>query len=325
MSHSYYGYYSDTRSAGARKEELALHGQHRVKEKEMTSFFNKKTAPENFIKKTNTVYKSIPLINLKEKGIWNARLDKILPCLPKDAWIAGGFLRAMIAGEDDTNGDIDFFFHSEEGFDAMMDLIKYPSSVPGGQKAFNYYTIPEYENIKKLRIVDCESLVGFRPNVQLIRLYWFETPENVIDSFDFTICQFITDGKTLWFNPQAFDDVKTKTIREHRKSNDSITRLNRILKYTNKGYKAPSELFSEIEAEATTFLKTYKDITKYFYLDASESNIHKRSGSPLQHAWDYLETAPASAAAYAKVKRKDNKPKLKIDMPDRKNYTWDGS
>lgn len=167
--------------------------------------------------------------------------------MPKGAWIAGGFLRSIIAGEDESGGDIDFFFQNEEAFNKTPDLIKYPSSVAGAEKVFNYYSIPEYENISKLRIIDCESFAAFRLNIQLVRLFWFESPEHVVDSFDFTACQFITDGKTLWYNLQGFEDIKTKTLRAHRETGDAIAALNRILKYQNKGYRIDPVRFEEAE------------------------------------------------------------------------------
>lgn len=323
------------------KEKMA-YSYYTVEEKAMSSFFNKKTAPQHIAKKTDTTYKTMPLKELKAKGIWNSRLDKIIPYIPKGAWIAGGFLRALVANEDDSGGDIDFFFHTEEAFNQMLDLIKYPTAKPGAEKAFGYYALPEYEAIEKLRIVDCESLISTRPNIQLVRLYWFDSPEHVIDSFDFTVCQFITDGETLWFNPQSFDDIATKTIREHRPTNDAIATLNRILKYQRKGYKISTEEFSNVEKGAVALLENPAEITQYFYRDRVETATHKHPESHLKYVWDYLETAPASRAAYIKAMKKEKQPYgtggtvtitggtstgtyIKLDNIARTNYSWDGS
>lgn len=302
-------------------------GYWEVETKAMTSFFNKDTAPKHITKQTNSKYESMPLIMLKERSMWSKRLEKIIPYIPKDAWIAGGFLRSIIAAEDDSDGDIDFFFHTEESFSRTMDLIKHPSFY-GAEKVFNYYRIPEYDNINELRIIDCESLVAFRPNIQLVRLYWFNSPEHVIDSFDFTVCQLITDGKTLWFNPQAFEDIKTKTLRQHRETGDAIAILNRILKYQSKGYKISQNAFDIAEKNAIKTLSSPDEVIKYFYLDDAENNKHKRSVSPVQRAWDYLETAPASAALYANIKKKkvvEKKQKIFLDTSVKKMHTWDGS
>jgi len=309
-----------------------------VVENAMSSFFNKKNAPQHISKRTDSIYKSMPLDELKKDGRWNKRLDKIIPYIPEGAWLGGGFLRAMIAGEDELDGDIDFFFGTEDGFNKMLDMIKYPTSIYGAEKAFSYYSIPEYENLNKLRIVDCESVVEFRPNIQLVRLFWFDSPEHVIDSFDFTVCQFITDGKTLWYNPQAFEDIKTKTIRFHREMSDSIAVLNRILKYQSKGYKMAPELFKIAEENAVATLNNPGKLSEYFYNDKVENDIHKRSKSALGRAWDYLETAPAASEAYARAMKKKTIPtrweppyagghtqKIVIDNTVRIGHSWDGS
>lgn len=299
-------------------------GYWEVEAKAMTSFFDKKNAPANLSKRSGIKYKSMPLFELKDKNMWNARLEKIIPYLPDGAYIAGGFLRAMIAGEDDSNGDIDFFFHTEEAFNKTLDLIRNPSSIPGAEKAFNFYAIPEYEDIKKLRIIDCESLVSFRPNIQLVRLYWFDSPEHVIDSFDFTVCQFITDGKTLWYNPSSFDDLKNKVIKQHRETNDAISILNRVLKYQGKGYNISREDFAVVEEKAIKTLGSSDEMAKVFYMEKLESGIHKRDGNVLQRALDYLETAPASAEAYARLRKKKVE-KKKVVHAARVEHNWDGS
>lgn len=292
-----------------------------VEEKAETSFFNKRNAPAHIAKRTPTKYGSIPLADLKAKGVWNPRLENIAKHLPKDVWIGGGFLRAMIAGEDELGGDVDFFFRTEEGFNKLLAMIKEPSVET--MKVFGYYTIPNANTVSKLRIVDCESVANFRPNLQLVRLFWFDSPEHVIDSFDFTVCQFITDGTTLWFGPKSFEDVTERKLRWHRETGDSIAAFNRILKYQEKGYKMPKEGFEKAEKEALAMLNDPDEMTKHFQQDKIETEIHKHPVSHLHRAWDYLSSAPLTRSAYAKaVKRKDGKPK---PIERRTSYNYDGS
>lgn len=291
-----------------------------VEERATSSFFNKRNAPTHIVKRTHTKYASMPLSELKAKGVWSPRLDRIIPYLPKDVWIAGGFLRAMIGSEDDSAGDVDFFFHSEDGFNKLLATIKDPP--PGAEKAFGYYSISNYENLSKLRIVDCESMANFRPNLQLVRLFWFDSPEHVIDSFDFTVCQFITDGKTLFFNPKSFDDVRERKLRWHRECDDSIAALNRILKYQEKGYKMSKDTFEAAEAAALRMLVNSDEMVKYFHQEKLETSIHKHPVSHLQRAWDYLSTAPLTRSAYAKAKKKEIKPK---PLDRRTDYNYDAS
>lgn len=295
-----------------------------VQEKALTSFFNKKNAPEHLSKRTSTTYGTMPLFDLKVKGTWNARLEKIAQILPKDAYIAGGFLRAMIAGEDELGGDVDFFFHTEVAFDKTLEMIRNPSSVKDGKKVFNYYSLPEQETIKKLRIVNAESVAQFRPDLQLVRLFWFDSPQHVIDSFDFTVCQFATDGTTLWFGPKSFEDIETKTIRWHRETGDGINALNRIIKYQQKGYKISAEGFHLAEQAALKMLNSTDAMTKHFSQDKIESEIHKHETSVYQRAWDYLTTSPITRSSAAKALKKKNE-RRSVDKPVRTTYSYDGS
>lgn len=293
-----------------------------VEEKAATSFFSKKNAPNHITKRTGTTYGSMPLLDLKAKGIWSSRLERMVKYLPKDAFIAGGFLRSMIAGEDELDGDVDFFFKTEDAFEKVLSMIKEPPD-----KVFNYYTLPENKvhDFKKFRIVDCESAANFRPNLQLVRLFWFDGPEHVIDSFDFTVCQFVTDGKTLWFGPKSFEDVQSRTLRWHRETGDAIAALNRIIKYQHKGYKISQELFDITEQQVLKMLNSPDELSKHFRQDKIESEIHKHGESVYQRAWDYLSSAPVTRSAAIKALKKKDDRKTSVDKVVRTSYSYDGS
>lgn len=277
-------------------------------EENMTCFYNNKTAPSYIINNSDVEYKSMPIDELKDMGINSTRLNKIISELPFGAWIAGGFLRSVISSEDDTDGDIDLFFNSEDSFQKMMEIIKNPKTI-NAKKAFGFYNINDYADITKLRLVDCESLIEFRPKIQLIRLYWFKTAINVIDSFDFSVCQLITDGKTLWYGPHTLDDIKTKTIRRHLDTGDAVCSLNRILKYQAKGYKISKDEFKTIEASAISLLDDPNWVSKYFYFDSIENKLHDRTISPMSRVMNYLETSIESAAIYKKAMKKSTSKK----------------
>ncbi len=271
------------------------------------AFYSSINAPDYFVNATDTIYKSIPLDVVKKQGIWNNRLDRMLPLLPDNTWIAGGFLRAMIAGEDDRNGDIDLFFGNSDAFNKTLNMIKHPTKET--KNVFGWYSIPEYETaIENLRVVDCISDMMFRPNLQLIRLWWFNSPIKVIDGFDLTICQVAIDKENLYFNPKAFDDIQSRTINMHRYTGSALSMLNRILKYKDKGYAVDPALFDKIEADALKVLKTPNEINEYFYADKQNTSMQKRPISFLKHAWDYLEENPKTTEAYKKAMKVIRRP-----------------
>lgn len=258
--------------------------------------------PERFVKRTLTKFESMPLIQLKEMGFWNRRLDKIIPFLPKGAWIAGGFLRSIVADEDDSQGDIDFFFNNEKAFSQMLDMIKNPPKE--AKNIFGYYNIAVETPTDQLRVVTCHSEVMNRPDIQLIRLFWYESPEHVIDGFDFTVCQLATDGEKIYYNPLTFDDIRTKTIRPHRDNVDAIVMLNRLIKYSKKGYKVSSDFFDEVEVGAIEMFNNDEAIQDYFYKDKNDSETHGHPASFLKYAWEYLAEHPKTSAKFAKMTKR---------------------
>ncbi len=267
-----------------------------------------KEVPERFVKRTSTQYASMPLTQLKEMGLWSKRLEKIIPFLPEGAWIAGGFLRSIIAGEDDTDGDIDFFFQNDDAFNKMLSMVKNPETREI-KNVFGYYIIPEYEEgIDELRVITCKSEVMHRPDIQLVKLFWYESPEHVIDGFDFTVCQLATDGKRLYYNPLSFDDIRSKAIRVHRSNIDGIVMLNRIIKYSNKGYSVSQELFDETEAEAIAMFNNGDKIKDYFYQDKENTESHEQPASFLKYAWEHLADSPRISKKWAKLIKHYNLP-----------------
>jgi hypothetical protein len=252
------------------------------------------------------------LSRLKEMGYWNPRLDKLLPLLPEGAWIAGGFLRAMIAGEDDAMGDIDFFFGSSGAFDNTLQMIKRPTAET--KSAFGYYSMTDYEEpIEKLRTIDFKNdlMVG-RPAIQLVKLWWYNDPTHVIDQFDLSVCQLAIDKERIYFGPNTFEDIKAKTIRVHRNTGSALSLLNRLLKYKEKGYKVSTELFNQVETAAIEVLKDPKQINEYFYLDKDDTKTHKRLVSHLQRSWSYLEEAQPEA--YKDMLKNRRRPAKKMMM-----------
>lgn len=279
------------------------------------AFFTKKNAPRHLVERTSMIYPSMPLIALKEKGIWSKRLEKMSKFLPDGVWIAGGFLRAIIAGEDETNGDIDFFFNSHNSFEQMLNMIKHPNIEQ--RQAFGFYKLPGDDiNISLTPFIDCESEVMFRPNLQLIRMVWHDSPEHVIDCFDFTVCQFITDGKTLWYHQNAFDDIKTKQLREHRKNGDPLSIFSRILKYIDKGYKVDNDYFIAAKTAAMIKLKRPARGSK---ADLVFGRVGKASPSydfakSHKRVYDYLSAELEAAKEETPVKKLGGKRANKADI-----------
>ena len=140
-------------------------------------------------------------------------------------WLAGGSIRRVLADED-LDSDWDFFFKDEircEGFKYFL-------------LTNNDFTITELEHREKnisikLLLNKIEAEVHF----QLINFKYYENLTKVLDSFDYSICMFGTDGYTLEYGDKSMDDIRDKSMSVHTISLP-ISSVRRLLKYGRQGY-----------------------------------------------------------------------------------------
>lgn len=153
-------------------------------------------------------------------------LAKVLEALPRMApigpWIAGGALRRTILGQE-PDSDFDFFFRDENQlkvFQASL-LLR------------DFRVDRETEHHIQLR-----GIVGDKSvRAQLIKFAYYTNAAAVIDSFDFTICQFAYDGLTLTCGEFSLWDLARKRLAIH-KITFPLSTMRRVLKYTNQGFTA---------------------------------------------------------------------------------------
>lgn len=155
-------------------------------------------------------------------------LAKALAGLPSISasgpWIAGGAVRRTVS-RNDTISDFDFFFKDAD------QLIAFAESV----KARGFLQVKETEHHQHWR-----GRVDGIPqdiDVQLIRFAFYFSAEHVIDSFDFTICQFAFDGTALIAGDYALWDLGRKRLAVH-KITYPVSSMRRVLKYAQQGFYA---------------------------------------------------------------------------------------
>lgn len=156
--------------------------------------------------------------------------------ITEGAWIAGGAIRCWYL-QKPNKSDIDFFFNSEQAAEAF--------------KQANNISNPKYSH----KNADTFDVNGKR--IQLIKLY-HPSVESLLDSFDFTICQFAYDGKSVYATVEAM----TTASRGHLMVNKiqpgyELDSLRRAFKYAKKGFepclgclKMIAESFRELPQES---------------------------------------------------------------------------
>lgn len=157
----------------------------------------------------------------------------------KDVWLAGGSLRTLIDPKEKIC-DYDLFFKRQE---KDIEGSKYNKVPEVRQKLNNLgfkctFECPEgklYTYQKEIINMLTEDMESTFIKVQLICEYFYQTPEELLSTFDLSPCLFATDGKFLWTYKYAVRDVKRKVARCH-KLTYPVASVKRLIKYSNKGY-----------------------------------------------------------------------------------------
>ena len=147
----------------------------------------------------------------------------VLPsCSPRGPWLAGGAIRRTVLGQS-LDSDFDYFFYDEAQLRAFADAIV----ALGGtlEKSTEHH-----ESYRVL--IDGKSRL-----VQCIKFKYYETAEQVVESFDYTICQLASDGSRLIVGEHTLWDLGRKRLAIHEITYP-VSTMRRMLKYTRQGFYA---------------------------------------------------------------------------------------
>jgi hypothetical protein len=138
-------------------------------------------------------------------------------------WLAGGSVRKLKFGLDIGDSDWDFFFKSEFQYNKAIKIAK----------DYNLQTIFESEHAITYRL-------GFE-TIQFIKRQFYNGVHDLLNDFDFSICQFATDGYDYVTGEHSIDDHKKQVLR----MNDIGIRrgmISRIIKYRIYGFYINDDL-----------------------------------------------------------------------------------
>lgn len=157
-----------------------------------------------------------------------------LPEWQNAIYVGGGYIRAVVSGE--KINDIDIFVKSKKDGELL---------------AFKLADI----NKVKVHTSDNAFTVKTRPvAIQIIHRWVFDKPEDVANSFDFTICCAVihfNDNKWDSFTDDRFyQDLAGKRLvyRQPIRNEDAGGSLLRVLKYYQRGYRIPLDSLGAVIA-----------------------------------------------------------------------------
>lgn len=185
-----------------------------------------------FINNSGVIYdfgredKRMTYVHEKDKG-----LVKLLDLdINQGPWLAGGSVLSWYNNEPVGTGDFDIFFKDLRQFDEMFGrLMRNHASI--------IYTS---ENALTLHLTVDDDL----KRIQLIRKTYFQSAKDVIDHFDFTICQLATDGFSIVAGDKTYEHIKDRRIALDKPAARSLVK--RLIKYVSYGYKPDQALVQHI-------------------------------------------------------------------------------
>lgn len=146
-----------------------------------------------------------------------------LPALGSSGpWIAGGSVRRLFIGAP-MDSDFDFFFaNPEQAGNFLISMKKLGAILKNENEKNSTWLVPAIESGPEL-------------TVQAVTFAYFESMRQVIESFDFTICQFAYDGDHFEVGEFSLWDSARKRIVP-AKITFGVSSVRRLLKYGRQGY-----------------------------------------------------------------------------------------
>lgn len=164
-------------------------------------------------------------------------------------WIAGGAPLQWYQGQGVGSGDIDIWFRDLNQFERILNLL--------GNQYSRFFRL-DYRTDNAISFtydIPAQDQTHSRNHykIQLICKKFFDKPQDIIDYFDFTVCQVVTDGSDLMVGKRTHYDIKHRLLRLSGEINEKIV-VRRFTKYLCKGYRPVDGMFSQIlELSDTAF------------------------------------------------------------------------
>lgn len=145
--------------------------------------------------------------------------------------MAGGAVRALVTNLPVTT-DYDLFFYNQNDFDCMAESLK---AVAQETAKTQHHTTYLYEGKK----------------IQLIKMRFYQSIEDLLDSFDYTICQLAITDTNLYCGDTSLWDLARRKLVVH-KITFATASVRRMLKYAQQGFTicqgAIGKLLNEVTA-----------------------------------------------------------------------------
>lgn len=171
---------------------------------------------------------------------------------PTGPWICGGAVLSWYQGRPVAASDIDVFCFDQQQFDGVQNALM--------------------ETGRAVVSIDTKNAITFMYTsenkidtwkIQLIKKSFYDNIENVLDSFDISVCKIGTNGHRYIANDQTYNDIHNRVLRMEYPLREGAVK--RFAKYIAYGYIPVSGLHQEIVSNTETkwefdFSEDYDDV-----------------------------------------------------------------
>lgn len=163
--------------------------------------------------------------------------------MPKGAWVAGGALTSIYTGQ--PINDVDLYFKDRDSFKAAV------------ERAYDDGLWCVAKTSRAVTFADGNSII------QLMHFNWFESPQAIFDSFDFTCCMAAMDCETkeIIMHDDFLKHASQRFLKFHSGTAFPFGTVARVLKYQKRGYTIGSNEMLRIALKcATVSLASWDDL-----------------------------------------------------------------
>lgn len=186
---------------------------------------------------------------------------------PRRACVAGGYIRAVIAGEKVS--DVDIFAQNKDHAKTLSLELKYE------KRGFHNIEHPVHETDNAF------TVLGYPLDPQIIHRWTFEDVMDVCPSFDFTIAcavLFYCDRLNEWqgfCDARFYQDLAAKRLvyRSPIRNEEAGGSMLRVLKFYQRGYRIPLDSLGAVMARCVKDI----DMTGVTILSHNEGIDHEKS------------------------------------------------
>lgn len=169
---------------------------------------------------------------LPENNAIVGHIKTVLPFLDLDngPWVAGGIGRRLIEGENEVgNSDIDMFSPNLAIHDWACQMIRNHKQ-NYKHPLFTMVSETKHPKSNKFELKIGDETIMF----QLVKGSFYETAEQMFDSFDITACMIATDGESLIADEKATKALSDRVLVLHQQPTRPLAA--RLAKYCAYGF-----------------------------------------------------------------------------------------